>query len=375
MHAHVLRVGQPHRQQHERRLQLGQHSFERVGHLRPRSRSARPAGGRARGTRRGGAGIAPSRASARSSSARRAATTSSPGPKPESCAHQLGGSRISAGNPQNTVTTVVPGCAVRNCPQLSTASSRCGDSTTTRSSSLGSTHPNVDIGLGPVAMLNVSSRQVQDAVADDGALDLGGAARDATPPSTRATAAATAPSPGRRGRPRRARWPTGAGSCPSTPASPSSTPGPGSTPRPSRDSVRQLCSRSRRSSTKACASPSDTSTSSSRPRSAASPPQLVEVALVHHLFLEREAGAPLVGQRRVGHRPAVSELPHQVVRRHEHLVEEHLVELRLAGDLAQGAHGHARRLHVDHDIGDAPVTRARRDRCARGRSPTAPARA
>ena len=128
-------------------------------------------------------------------------------------------------------------------------------------------------------------------------------------------------------------------------------------PSASRDSVRQLCSRSTRSSTNDCASASAISTSSSRSRSAASCVELVEVHLVHDLLLERERGAPLVRERRVRDRPAVVQPADEVVVGHEHLVEEHLVELGLAGDLHERPHLDARRLHVDDEVRDAPVLR------------------
>ena len=44
-----------------------------------------------------------------------------------------------------------------------------------------------------------------------------------------------------------------------------------------------------------------------------------------------------------------------MVPRHEHLVEEHLVELRLSGHLDQRPDVDARRFHVDDEIRDAPM--------------------
>ena len=47
-------------------------------------------------------------------------------------------------------------------------------------------------------------------------------------------------------------------------------------------------------------------------------------------------GDALVAQRRAGHRPPVVGRTHHVVVGHEDVVEEHLVEVGVAGDLAQG---------------------------------------
>ncbi len=76
---------------------------------------------------------------------------------------------------------------------------------------------------------------------------------------------------------------------------------------------------------------------------------------MHDLLLEREAGAALVRERGVGDRPPTVELADEMVCRHEHIVEEHLVELGLAGDLPQRAHLDTRLVEVDHEVGDAAV--------------------
>ena len=98
--------------------------------------------------------------------------------------------------------------------------------------------------------------------------------------------------------------------------------------------------------------------------------QLGEVHLVHDLLLEREVRAPLVGERRVGHRPPVVQPADEVVVGHEHLVEEHLVELGLAGDLHE---------RPDLDAVGRPCRRRGRrcrgasgasGRCGPGRSPS-----
>ena len=78
---------------------------------------------------------------------------------------------------------------------------------------------------------------------------------------------------------------------------------------------------------------------------------------MHDLFLERERGAALVRERRVGDRPAVVQLADELVVGHEHLVEEHLVELGVARDLHERPHLDAGRLHVDDEVGDALVLR------------------
>ena len=52
-----------------------------------------------------------------------------------------------------------------------------------------------------------------------------------------------------------------------------------------------------------------------------------------------------------------------------HIGEVHLVELGLAGDLAQRPHLDAGRVHVEHEVGQALVLRQLRDRCARRACP------
>ena len=99
-------------------------------------------------------------------------------------------------------------------------------------------------------------------------------------------------------------------------------------------------------------------------------PQLVEVHLVHDLLLEREGGAPLVRQRRVGDRPTVVQRADELVVGHEHLVEEHLVELGVAGDLHQRPHLDARRAACRRRGTRSPCASGRRGRCGRGRFPS-----
>ena len=85
------------------------------------------------------------------------------------------------------------------------------------------------------------------------------------------------------------------------------------------------------------------------------PEQFVEVHLVDDLLLEGEVDAPLVGERGVGHRPAVAEAADEVVVGDEDPVEEHLVELGLVGDLSKGAHLDAVGGEVDDHVREAPV--------------------
>ena len=65
----------------------------------------------------------------------------------------------------------------------------------------------------------------------------------------------------------------------------------------------------------------------------------------------------LVGQRGAGQSPAVVDLPDDHLVGHEHVVEEHLVEQVVAGDLAQRPDIDARRFHVDEEVRDALVLR------------------
>ena len=62
---------------------------------------------------------------------------------------------------------------------------------------------------------------------------------------------------------------------------------------------------------------------------------------------------PLETEQRLGHRPAVVQLSHQVVARHAHVVEEHLAELLVAGEVADRAQRDARRLQVHQQEADA----------------------
>src|SRR5258708_11234672 len=72
--------------------------------------------------------------------------TSSPGANPLWTSQVRIGCGYACGLPANTVTTVAPGCTARNRAHPSTASSRCGETTTTRSSSPSSGRPHLRIG-------------------------------------------------------------------------------------------------------------------------------------------------------------------------------------------------------------------------------------
>ena len=75
--------------------------------------------------------------------------------------------------------------------------------------------------------------------------------------------------------------------------------------------------------------------------------QVLQIDLVDGLFLEGEPDTPLVGQRGIGYRPTLVEAADELVLGDEHLVEEHLVEFRLTGDLTQGSDVDARSVHGD----------------------------
>ena len=78
--------------------------------------------------------------------------------------------------------------------------------------------------------------------------------------------------------------------------------------------------------------------------------QLVEVDLVHDLFLERERSAALVRERRVGYRPPLIQSTDEVVGRHEDVVEEHLVELGFGRHRGERTDLDAVRFHVDDEV-------------------------
>ena len=81
---------------------------------------------------------------------------------------------------------------------------------------------------------------------------------------------------------------------------------------------------------------------------------------------------PLVGQRRPGQPPAAVDLADHAVVGHEDVVEEDLVEHRLAGQLAQRPDVDARARHVDEEVGDAGVLLRVGVRCGPGRCPSRP---
>ena len=133
--------------------------------------------------------------------------------------------------------------------------------------------------------------------------------------------------------------------------------GPGSIPFVSRDSVRQLCRRSTRQLDERLRERVGDLHVVELALRGGELPELVEVHLVHDLLLERERRAPLVRERRVRHRPAVVQRADELIVGHVHLVEEHLVEFRVAGELHERPHLDARRLHVDDEVRDALVLR------------------
>ena len=131
--------------------------------------------------------------------------------------------------------------------------------------------------------------------------------------------------------------------------------GPSSSPRARRVSVRALCRRKISTSIHDRASRWRTSGSPSRPRRRAGLGQLIHRQLVEHLLLPHERGAALVGQRRVRHTPALVLGADEVLDRDLDPVEEDLVELALAGDLAQRTDVDALRRHRDREHRDPAV--------------------
>src|SRR5579875_2775427 len=82
--------------------------------------------------------------------------------------------------------------------------------------------------------------------------------------------------------------------------------------------------------------------------------QLVEQLAKAHLQEECQPG-PLVHQRGQRHLPAVADAAQHVLVPHPRPLDEQLVELRLAGDLAQRADLHPLLLHVEQKVGETPV--------------------
>src|SRR5690349_11200425 len=103
-------------------------------------------------------------ASAASSSRRRVSITSSPGAKPDCTSHlRIGSVGYAGGLPANTVTTVAPGCAAMKFAQPKTASSRWGDTITTRPSSPARGTPHSRIGASSPKLF-CSTMRVQPGV-------------------------------------------------------------------------------------------------------------------------------------------------------------------------------------------------------------------
>ena len=87
----------------------------------------------------------------------------------------------------------------------------------------------------------------------------------------------------------------------------------------------------------------------------AEPPQLVEELRVRDELARVHAA--FVRERRVRDAPTFVQRSDEPVVGDEHVGEEHLVELRLVGDLAQRSHLDAGRVHVDDERGDALALR------------------
>src|SRR5207249_5799074 len=88
-----------------------------------------------------------------------------------------------------------------------------------------------------------------------------------------------------------------------------------------------------------------------------------------HLLLEEVARAALVGERVHRDAPAPVLRSDHVVARDRDGVEEDLVELGATRQLPERPDGDARRLHVDDEVGDAPVLRGRRVRAGEADRP------
>ena len=147
----------------------------------------------------------------------------------------------------------------------------------------------------------------------------------------------------RRARAPRSRSRRAAGSCPPRTASRCSTRR--RSPRRARGAracARCAGGRSRRRSTTARAAAARAGRRAGRGAAHASV-ELVHRQLVQHLLLPHERRAALVGERRVRDPPALVLGADEVLDRHLDVVEEDLVELALAGDLAQRADLDARR--------------------------------
>ena len=83
--------------------------------------------------------------------------------------------------------------------------------------------------------------------------------------------------------------------------------------------------------------------------------QPVEVALEADPAGQGFLGTPFELQRGHGNAPACVDFAHQIFRRNPDVVEEHLVEFGLAGDLHQRPDGDAGAAHVQQDEAQAPV--------------------
>ena len=152
--------------------------------------------------------------------------------------------------------------------------------------------------------------------------------------------------------------------------------GPSSSPRASRVERAPRCAggRSRRRSTTSC-EPLAHDRVGEPTAGGARLDQALDRDLVQHLLLPDERRAALVGERRVGDAPALVLGTDEVLDRDLDVVEEHLVELALAGDLAQRADLDAGRASSGSRASRSPCAAARPDRCAPARSPQSAKRA
>ena len=80
---------------------------------------------------------------------------------------------------------------------------------------------------------------------------------------------------------------------------------------------------------------------------------------------------PLGGQRVAADLPAPVDLAEHQLVGHEHVIDEHGVEHRAAGELAQRLHVHALAAHVQQEVGDAVDVLARSGRSWPAARPTA----
>src|SRR5262249_59417354 len=88
--------------------------------------------------------------------------------------------------------------------------------------------------------------------------------------------------------------------------------------------------------------------------------QIFQGDALEHLLLEGEPRAALVRERRHGDLPAPIDVADDVGTRDGYGVEEHLAEFGGSGDLPERPDRDAGKLHVEDEVGQAPVLRQRR---------------